>query len=234
MLCQEWVLVKNQGRTLTAEPLKCRCWSCELCQPLRCSRLKRQAFLGRPDTFLTLTVNPDRNNSPDDRAQELSRAWRLLRLRTMRRYGYKALPFLAVFEKTKAGEPHLHILLRCKWIDQKWASAVMAELIGAPIVDVRRIAGASKIINYIAKYIGKEPHSFKGTKRYWASRDWELPDVREDEAPPWDDPSFKVEKMCLLSYVESALYRGFVVDKVVEGVHHLKYAPQRAERAYGA
>lgn len=234
MLCEEWVLVKAAGTTLTAEPLKCRCWTCELCQPLRCSKLKRSGYLGRPDLFLTLTVNPSRYSSQDARARELSRAWRLLRLRAMRRYHYKAMPFLAVFERTKKGEPHLHILLRCKWLDQKWLSAQMQELIGAPIVDVRRVQGAGKIINYIAKYIGKDPHSFLGVKRYWSSRDWELPDIREERAPPWDDPVFKVEKMCLLSYIEGALYRGFIVSRVVEGVHHLQYAPQRAERAYGA
>ncbi len=234
MLCREWVLVKCQGGVLTAEPLKCRCWSCEYCQPLRCARLKRQAYLGRPDSFLTLTVNPARGVGPDDRARGLARAWRLLRLRAIRHYGYKKLPFLAVFEKTKRGEPHLHILLRCKWLDQKWLSAQMEDLIGAPIVDIRRVVGAAKIINYIAKYIGKEPSAFVGTKRYWSSRDWELPDPREEEAPPWEDPTFRVEKMDMLSYIEGALHRGFIVSEVVEEVHYLRYAPQDALRAAGA
>lgn len=234
MFCQEWVLVKSQGRHLTAEPLKCKCWTCELCQPLRCRRLMRQGYLGRPNMFLTLTVNPSWFRDPHERAQQLARAWRLLRLRALRRYGYKDLPFLAVFEKTKSGEPHLHILLRCKWLDQKWVSAQMRQLIGAPIVDVRRVVGATKILNYITKYIGKEPHAFRGTKRYWSSRDWEMPDIREEQAPPWDDPSFKVHKIGIVEYLKGAAYRGFQVLQVVEGVHHLKYSPRWAEPTSGA
>jgi hypothetical protein len=27
-------------------------------------------------------------------------------------------------------------------------------------------------VDYIAKYLGKDPHLFKGTKRYWKSQDW--------------------------------------------------------------
>lgn len=223
MICREWVLVKVLDQVLTAEPLKCKCWHCEYCQPIRCSQLKHLATMGQPDTFLTLTVNPERGIDADERARDLARAWRSLRLRAMRRYGYRSLPFLAVFERTKNNEPHLHILLRCKWLDQKWLSRQMLHLIDAPIVDIRRASTKSKVCHYIAKYVGKEPSSFKGTKRYWTSRDYELPDPREEEAPPWDDVLFKVEKMPLASFLESARLTGFVVYKVAREVHFLHY-----------
>lgn len=223
MLCQEWTLVKRQNGVLTAEPLKCKCWSCEYCAPIRSRALVRQAFMGRPDTFLTLTVNPRWYDSVDERARALARAWRLLRLRAIRKYKLKNLPFLAVFEKTKAGEPHLHILLRVKWIDQRWVSDQMRELIGAPIVDIRRIVGKGKIAAYVAKYVAKDPSMFKGTKRYWCSQDYEMPDPREDEGEVWEEPQFKVVREDCRTYVSSLLAVGFHIVKETRGVRQLLY-----------
>lgn len=223
MYCEEWVLVKRQGGVLTAQPLKCKCWSCELCAPMRARQLIRSAFMGRPDMFLTLTVNPARFHDAHERARMLARAWRLLRLRAMRKYKYKSLPFLAVFEKTKAGEPHLHILLRCKWMSQRWLSEQMDALIGAPIVDVRRVDGVKKIAAYVAKYVGKDPTRFVGAKRYWSSQDYELPDPREDENPPWEEPSFGVHKCSMFMFLKDIRNTGFVMVSMTNGVATLIY-----------
>lgn len=174
VLCREWTLVKETGGVTTAEPLKCRCWTCDYCQPIRLRQLKGMARAGAPDTFLTLTVNPQTGHTPDERARDLAKAWRLIRKRAIRRYAYAVIPFLAVFEKTKRGEPHLHILMRVKWLDQRWVSDVMRELIGAPIVDIRRVRSAKQAAAYVAKYVGKDPMTFNGCKRYWRSQDWEL------------------------------------------------------------
>lgn len=191
VLCRDWTVVKERAGVTTAEPLKCRCWSCDYCQPARINQLKGLARAGAPDTFLTLTANPKRGHSPDDRARGLARAWRLLRLRAMRHYGYRSLPFLAVFEKTKRGEPHLHILLRVRWLDQRWVSAQMRGLTSAPICDIRRVKGAKQAAAYVAKYVGKEPCPFKGTKRYWRSQDWDLTPTLDEDA--WFAPADRVE-----------------------------------------
>jgi len=82
--------------------------------------------------------------------------------------------FLAVIEKHKSGWPHIHVLARTSWIDQRWLSAQMADLLGSPVVHVTRIDTASKIAGYVAKYCGKAAHKFKSTKRYWQSRLWQL------------------------------------------------------------
>lgn len=91
------------------------------------------------------------------------------------------LPFLAVMERTKAGWPHLHILLRSKWIKQEWLAAQMAELAGSPVQDVRRIKGRSKVAGYVAKYAGKCAAKIGSAKRYWSSRDF---DLRPADADP--------------------------------------------------
>lgn len=127
-------------------------------------------------------------HSPAASARSLVTAWRRVRLEYIKRHGKGSLPFLAVFEATKRGWPHLHIVARCKWVDQRWLSARMASLIGAPIVDVRRVKGARKIAAYVSKYIGKNPHRFAGVKRYWRSLDYLNP-VKEEE-PEWPDEPF--------------------------------------------
>ena len=171
-LCREWTILKGVGPRMYAEPLRCKRWSCDHCRPFRANMLKALARDGSPDTFLTLTVNPATGTDPDDRARALSRALRLLRLRAMRKYHLKSLAFLAVFERTKKGEAHLHVLMRSKWLDQAWIAAVMKKLIGAPIVNIQRVTTPKGAARYIAKYIGKDPQGFLGTRRYWRSRDW--------------------------------------------------------------
>jgi len=179
MLCREWTLLKQQGQHISAEPLRCKCWTCAECAPRRKDLLRRLGRAGNPDTFITLTVRPQAYETPGERAQALVRALRVVWRQAKRRYGYDKIPFLAVFEKTKRGEPHLHILARSKWIDQRWLSELMGSLIGAPIVDIRRVKSQAQMVNYVTKYIGKDPTVFDGCKRYWCSRDWRLVDENE-------------------------------------------------------
>ena len=172
ILCSEFTLVNHSDERIVAQPLYCRAWSCEICQPRRQAQLVASAKRGLPDTFITLTSNPARYENAIERARALANAWRIIVKRIKRKYGYASLPYLCVFEATKKGEPHLHILARSKWIDQKWLSAQMAELTGAPIVDIRRITVGKAIAAYISKYVGKEPHRFARCKRYWSTRDY--------------------------------------------------------------
>ena len=214
VLCREWTKVKHQRGIAVAEPLKCRCWSCDYCYPIRLRQLKGLARAGLPDTFLTLTVNPAYGLTPDERARGLAKAWRLIRKRAMRRYGYKAIPFLAVFEKTKRGEPHLHILMRVKWLDQRWVSKVMEALIGAPIVDIRRIQSVRKAAAYIAKYVGKDPSAFEGCKRYWRSQDWEPKVAKDNDGESEDTVTIELWKGSVDSYLtwECLFGAGFMWD----------------------
>lgn len=223
MLCLEWTLVKRFSTTIVVEPLKCKCWNCDYCNPIKRKQLMKKAFLGQPNTFLTLTVNPSVGKSPNERARLLARAWRHLRLRAKRRYKLKTLPFLAVFERTKRGEPHLHILLRTAWLSQRWLSDQMKELMNAPIVDIRRIDKASKKIAYVVKYIGKEPSAFPGTKRYWSSHDYDMPDPEEpaeDEIIPvsWSCRGISVDRYIML-YIPD----GFKTYEQSQGRHSFVY-----------
>lgn len=182
MYCGEAILVNCQPGEHTAISLRCRAWTCPECSPQRSRELIAQAHAGAPDTFLTLTHRRRPGITANQAAAELARAWRLVRLRLMRLRKIKRLPFLAVVEATKLGWPHLHILLRSTWIDQRWLSEQMQEICGSPIVDIRRIDHGARVNAYVAKYAGKCAHKFGTTKRYWQSKDWQLP--RTDASPP--------------------------------------------------
>lgn len=212
MLCTDLTLVKDLGEHSYAEPLKCRCWTCEICLPIRRRQLKRMARDGRPNTFLTLTVNPEEGESPEERACALVDAWRRLRRAAMRRYGYPRLPFLAVFERTRAGEPHLHVLLRVRWLDQSWLSAEMKRMINAPIVDIRRVKGKRQAAAYVAKYVGKKPTHFEGTKRYWRSQDYLRPVRGQKPVMDAEQPVFRVVALNFFKYIRQLYDCGYNIS----------------------
>ncbi len=99
-------------------------------------------------------------------------AWRRCVKAAKTRYGYPSIPYFAVFEATQLGQPHLHVLCRLKWIDQRWLSDFMRAAIDAPIVDIRRCTSGRAAARYVSKYLGKAPNKFGTSKRYWCTKDY--------------------------------------------------------------
>lgn len=168
---------------------------------------------------MTLTVNPAWLDDPATRARALRDAFQKLIKRIKRKYRYKVVPYLAVFERTKRGEPHLHVLMRCKWIDQRWLSRQMDDMIHAPIVDIRRCTDANHYSAYIAKYVGKDPEAFKGCKRYWTSRDWSLRPCGDDAAETQSAGVWEVRECTLEAYADMMTALG----------HDVSYSPTRID-----
>lgn len=86
--------------------------------------------------------------------------------------------YLWVLEAHKSGWPHMHILWRGRYVPQQWLSEQLAELLGSPICDVRRVKDRAAYARYVAAYCGKEPHRFGTTKRYSQTRNYQLPEER--------------------------------------------------------
>lgn len=146
---------------------RCKGWKCPHCGPRRLKKLAKDAYLGRPTAFLTLTVNPAAFKCRASAAQALVVSFRRLREEIQRTRKLGPIPFIAVFEATEAGWPHLHILWRGPYVPQKWISNFMARRHDSPIVDIRKIRNRKSAAGYVAKYVGKAPHQFGGCKRYW-------------------------------------------------------------------
>jgi len=208
-LCREWSLVKHLPGQRYCKPLYCRSWGCQECGPMRRRRLMAVAAGGDPQRFLTLTVNPQEGGSPEQRLFALSNAWRTVVKRLRRLHPSEPVEYLAVVEQTKAGEPHLHILLRSPFIPQAWLSAVMAELINAPIVDIRRIRNPREVIRYVAKYVTKAPAKIGLAKRYWTSQAYNTPDPPSASSDPSIGPGWSIDKRPLYRIIEDWLYDSY-------------------------
>ena len=160
------------GDRVTVKPFCCRSWGCEACAEARLRQLRAMGIAGTPTTFITLTSRVTKDSTPDWAAMELVKAWRLVRRRLIEQGISKKVEFLAVFEETKKGWPHLHIIARCAYIEQKLLSKWMGELTNSPIVDIRKVRSVAQAVNYVTKYIAKAPKRFAGCKRYWRSKGW--------------------------------------------------------------
>lgn len=172
--CREHIAVKHEEPLKTAITLKCKCWHCDYCAPDRKKQLIAECMAGAPCTFLTLTFRVRDDITPDQAAPMLSRAWRLIRLRLMRKYHWRKLAFIAVMEKTENGWPHIHILMRARYIPQQLISEWMQELCNSPIVHIEKINNKKRAAGYCAKYCSKAAEKFPTTKRYWQSQDYDL------------------------------------------------------------
>lgn len=212
MICGEASLVNNESRIGLAIPLRCRCWTCEECAPRRKREVQALALAGRPNTLITLTAGPGAGATSAHAAQRLVASWRRIRRDLHEQKEPRAPPFLAVFEATQKGRPHLHMVARVEWIAQSWLSDRMDELARSPIVDIRRIHNPRMAAGYVAKYLGKAPYRFKGCKRYWRSLDWVLDPIEKDTPVMDTAEGWRTDKRSLISLGQDLRNQGYRVE----------------------
>lgn len=171
MNCGSWSVVgEAEDGTLIVHPLACRSWSCSRCAYNNKRKLLSRLKAIEVTTLLTLTCNPKRHPHSDDAFQQTSAAVNFLFKRIRRRWPDTKIEYFLVWERTKRGWPHAHLLLRAPFIPQKWLSRVWEELTGAPVVDIRAVHQSHQVVSYIAKYLAKDPQAPPGMKRYRSSR----------------------------------------------------------------
>lgn len=95
-----------------------------------------------------------------------------------RRYGATRIQYALVWELTKRGYPHAHILLRAPYLPQKLVSREWQRLSGANIVDIRQIRSEGEAAAYVSKYLTKDPATPYGSKRFRTSRAYSVPTPR--------------------------------------------------------
>jgi len=111
--------------------------------------------------FVTLTTSQEAKAA----GRDIRTSWRALLQRLRRRN--LCTGYVKVMEFTKAGLPHLHLVIRGPWLSQSWLSEQWADIHLSPIVDVRRVQGKDGAASYLAKYMGKSLDA-----RYSWSWDW--------------------------------------------------------------
>lgn len=172
MFCLEQSIVATSHFGQVAAPVKCRRWTCPNCVEWRSRCLRARGIEGKPNRFITLTCRRGQYASPLDAAQAMVKAWRTIVLRWRRLKPYHKCEYLCVFEPHKSGWPHMHILWRGHWIDQKWLSEQGAQLLNSPVQHIFKITNAKSAVAYVTKYFSKAPTKFGTLKRYWTSKGW--------------------------------------------------------------
>lgn len=205
-------MVNHGERAIRVISLWCRCWSCGFCLPMRKARLVSDVADGYPTKLLTLTTRAVPGGDAAAEARRQGEAlYQLIRLMKKRLQG-AGLAYFAVREATKRGWPHIHVALRCPYIDQPWIKRTWEALTGSPGVDIRAIYKSHDAAKYLAKYIGKDPHRFGTTKRYWHSRNWF--DVRPAPKRPtgdWDS-KWRLVRESIARLAELAWMQGWAPD----------------------
>lgn len=149
--------------------MKCRRWACAKCGPAMRNRLVWLAIEARPTTFMTLTCNPAPRESFDEAFRFLGARFGDLIQRLRRANPGEEIEYLAVWERTKKGWPHLHVLLRAPYLPQARISSLWKELTASPIVDIRAAHDPRRDAFYVAKYLTKEGSDFIPGRKWQAS-----------------------------------------------------------------
>lgn len=205
--CTDLSLVKDYAGFKTVATLRCKRWSCPECGPRRCRDLQWRARNAAPSIFLTLTIRKGRAANPDAQARDMVEGWRMLRQYLMRWYGWKKLPFLAVVEKHKSGWPHLHVLIRSKYIDHHLIRDWWNARFDSPRIWIEAVTDQKKAAVYVSKYLAKSPWAFEGCKRYWASHDFDI-----SKPQPYVSPDDGLYVSYLLRGVPTAIVRMALLD----------------------
>ena len=120
------------------------------------------------------------------------------------------LNYMAFAEETQAGEPHLHILLRMKFIPQRWISQQMDDLISSPVIWIEKIKGVKAAIAYVSKYVTKAPAQFGKSKRYWMSRWYQINRVERTKEPLYTRMNSRITKESFREFVEGIVRKRLI------------------------
>jgi hypothetical protein len=211
-LCTPDLSVKGNASEGEAHPIRCKRWSCEVCHQINRRRVIQIAAAAGPRAMLTLTVSSTDYPDPAQAAVALKEGLRLLRLGLKRHARLENFEFLAVFEKHKSGHPHLHLLIRGKFIPWQYLKRRWREVTGSTQIFINFIRNTKQAAAYAAKYVGKDLTAFPGCKRWWRSHKYSeavVDDWVKDER--YGVPSRYLVDQHKLRFV--MLYEGFTLER---------------------
>ena len=168
--CGAWALTARNDSAAVALPMRCRRWACPRCGPAMRRRLVHLTAQTGCTRMVTLTA--DVNAFPDafSAARRLAWAFPKLIAAIRKRYPGETFEYLAIWERTRQGFPHLHVALTGPFIPQRWLSSLWASLAASPVVDVRHLGTPGGTGRYLAKYLAKDPDPFLQGRAFRASR----------------------------------------------------------------
>lgn len=211
-LCGDGSIVAQGPGERVAITRLCRCWACENCAPGKLRQLFCVAMSGQATKFLTLTTRRREGVLPNEEAKNQSRWVHELMRRLAKRLGLAQVPYFFVREAHVSGWPHLHGLLRCNYVDWRWLKAEWLKITGSDRIRIEKPKSAKGAARYISKYLSKAPGRFGTAKRWWKSRNYQLPDAYEkkpriDFGAPWER-----RNECIITLAEAWAMDGWTIE----------------------
>lgn len=173
--CPSGTILLSHPSAIRPVPSWCGKWNCHSCGPRKARRLRARIAQTHPTRFLTLTLRADPSRSAQELLALANHAWSILWRRFRRRFPSSQLGYAKIVELTRAGTPHLHILVECPFVPQRWIAAQWRELTGSFIVDIRAIKSRRMMANYLTSYLTKALDVPAGHRKWSASAHWVPP-----------------------------------------------------------
>lgn len=126
----------------------------------------RRLRYAKPNLFATLTTSERTAPTPEEAFTRANAALPILFKRWRRRFPGVRLDYFLVWERTKRGWPHIHLLLSAPRVAKRWLSHQWLELTGCYIVDIQPLGSLEHAASYLAKYLTKDPQVPAGFRRW--------------------------------------------------------------------
>ncbi len=181
------ILVLNYTtRCIKVVPLSCHRWSCPTCSHKKAGIWAARAAAAHPERFFTFTGHPRPGELPAQVFQRMRKGWPDLVRSIRKKIG--TFEYVAIWELTKKGFPHLHILQRGDFLPKKWLDYQLPKFGFGPISWLKKIHNGPQAAHYVTKYLAKgfdrSGYLDIFDRRIWASQKYF--DVVPD--PPKENP----------------------------------------------
>ena len=148
------IVGQNPDRTeAVIIPLPCKSWDCAICGPRKRARWIDKLELGKPERELTLTCPVGKFPDSHAAARAMKAAWTILVPRIRKYFG--SFEYALVWELTRKGVPHCHILTRGSYLPQTWISRQWDRLGIGPVVYIRSLKHNPRAVSHACKYLAK-------------------------------------------------------------------------------
>lgn len=165
--CGTWCATNTlEDGTHVAVPISCRSWDCVDCAKKNKRRLLRRLHYAKPNLFATLTTSERTATTPEEAFARANAALPILFKRWRRARPGVRLDYFLVWERTKRGWPHIHLLLVGAAVPKRWLSRQWLELTGCYIVDLQPLGSIAHAAGYLTKYLTKDPQVPAGFRRW--------------------------------------------------------------------
>ena len=132
------------------------------------------AGLGGGATIRLVTLT-----SSDDAPPDIQRSWRILTARLRRRW--PDMQYVRVKETVEDGREHLHVVVRCRYVEYAYIRAAWDQIHLSSVTDIRKLKKKAidsvKVASYLCKYLVKDLSSRLSPSRWWlypgACKDWQ-------------------------------------------------------------